>query len=86
MPVKRDNQNQNQKKLETQVKKSNSSKLLCVNCRLLREEKKSDPNKKSAGQIAEEFQTRLKQLDILDNELKDLMKQHIEEEKNKQMN
>jgi hypothetical protein len=82
MPVKRDNQNQ--KKLETQVKKSNSSdssKLLCLNCRLLREEKKSEPNKKSARQIVEEFQTRLKQLDILDNEMKELMKQDIEEEK-----
>ena len=72
-------------KCDNQKKLHDSSNLLCIKCRLLQEEKKSNSNKKSSSEIAAEFQVLLNSVSVLETQMIDLMEKHVEEEKNKQV-
>jgi len=72
-------------KCNNQKKLVESSNLLCIKCRVLQEEKKSNSNKKSSSEIADEFQALLKSVSALETQMIELMAQHVEEEKCKQV-
>jgi hypothetical protein len=72
-------------KCNNQKKLVESSNLLCIKCRVLQEEKKSNSNKKSSSEIADEFQALLKSVSALETQMIELMAKHVEEEKNKQV-
>lgn len=70
-------------KCDKQSKSANSGNLHCDKCRVLRQEIKSNPNKKSPREIELEFQTLLKPIIQLEKNMIELMEKHVEEEKNK---
>ena len=72
-------------KCDNQKKLIESSNLLCIKCRVLQEEKKSNSNKKSSSEIADEFQALLKSVSALETQMIELMAKHVEEEKCKQV-
>jgi len=72
-------------KCNNQKKLVESSNLLCIKCRVLQEEKKSNSNKKSSSEIADEFQALLKSVSALETQMIELMAKHVEEEKCKQV-
>ena len=72
-------------KCDNQKKLDKSSNLLCIKCRLLQEEMKSNSKKKSSSEIAAEFQVLLNSVSALETQMIELMEKHVEEEKNKQV-
>jgi hypothetical protein len=70
-------------KCDKQSKSANSGNLHCDKCRILRQEIKSNPNKKTPREIELEFQALLKPIIQLDKKMIELMEKHVEEEKNK---
>ena len=68
-------------KCDNQKKLHDSSNLLCIKCRLLQEENKSNSNKKTSSEIAVEFQVLLNSVSALETQMIELMEKHVEEEK-----
>ena len=72
-----------QVKCDKQSKSVNRGNLQCDKCRVLMQEIKSNPNKKSPREIELEFKALLKPIIQLEKNMIELMEKHVEEEKHK---